>query len=336
MSESNKENEKKNIIEKEITKTNGLSALLTILISFFVDIAVFVGACYLLSKGSGVLGGILLVLTIIMIIVLFILCLGFHIINPNEAMVFTLFGNYYGTIKKPGFYYINPFAGGVNPAGKTSNAQIKIGEDNVQGGIVIGPKKVSTKVMTLNNEKQKVNDALGNPIIIGAVVIWKVSDPTKAVFNVDNYKRYLSTQCDSSIRNIATLYPYDAMDEEETVEKTLRGSSLEIAQCMTKELQDRVSDAGLEIIEVRITHLSYSEEIAAAMLQRQQAVAVIAARKKIVEGAVSMVKMAIDELGEEEIVLLDEERKAAMVSNLLVVLCGNKEAQPIVNSGSIY
>ena len=192
--------------------------------------------------------------------------------------------------------------------------------------------------ISLNNEKQKVNDMLGNPIIIGAVVIWKVVDPTKAVFNVENYKTYLSIQCDSTIRNISRLYPYDIVDDsdEEVGEQTLRGSSQEIAKGMTKELQERVEDAGLEILEVRITHLSYAEEIAAAMLQRQQAVAIIAARKKIVEGAVSMVKMAIDQLGEEEIVVLDEERKAAMVSNLLVILCGNKDAQPIVNSGSIY
>ena len=228
---------------------------------------------------------------------------------------------------------MNPFASAINPAGKTTVSTSTNGNVSVS---TVAVKKISTKVMTLNNEKQKVNDVLGNPIIIGAVVIWKVKDPTSAVFQVENYKKYLSTQCDSTIRNIARLYPYDVMDEGETEEKTLRGSSQEIAENMTSELQERVKDAGLEIIEVRITHLSYAEEIAAAMLQRQQAVAIIAARKKIVEGAVSMVKMAIDELGEEEIVVLDEERKAAMVSNLLVVLCGNKDAQPIVNSGSIY
>lgn len=189
--------------------------------------------------------------------------------------------------------------------------------------------------MTLNNQKQKVNDVLGNPIIIGSIVIWKVINPTKAVFNVEDYETFLSIQCDSTIRNIARLYPYDTM-EEDSDEKTLRGSSQEIADGMREELQKKVEIAGLEIQEVRITHLSYAEEIAAAMLQRQQAVAVIAARQKIVEGAVSMVEMAINQLNEEEIVVLDEERKAAMVSNLLVVLCGNKEAQPIVNSGSIY
>ena len=186
---------------------------------------------------------------------------------------------------------------------------------------------------------QKVNDALGNPIIIGSVVIWHVADPTRAVFAVDNFEDYLSIQCDSTIRNIARLYPYDSMkdgDDEDDGEKTLRGSSSEVSEIMQNELSQRVADAGLVIEDVRITTLAYSDEIAAAMLQRQQAVAIIAARQKIVEGAVSMVKMAIDQLSEDEVVVLDEERKAAMVSNLLVVLCGNKDAQPIVNSGSIY
>lgn len=332
------EEKKRNIqiTEKEITKRNGAAALLLIIAAFLADIAAFIVSVILLNSGGNLLGGVLLGGSILAFIVLIVLCGGFHIINPNEAMVFTLFGNYYGTVKAAGFYYLNPFVSAVNPAGKT-NATIVT--SNGVNAAAFREKKISTKVMTLNNEKQKVNDVLGNPIIIGAVVIWKVKDPTQAVFTVENYKRYLSAQCDSTIRNIARLYPYDVVDEEEADEKdekTLRGSSQKIAESMTKELQDRVKDAGLEVMEVRITDLSYAEEIAAAMLQRQQAVAIIAARKKIVEGAVSMVKMAIDELGEEEIVVLDEERKAAMVSNLLVVLCGNKDAQPIVNSGSIY
>lgn len=323
-----------NITEKEITTAKGWGALVLVLLGYVVDVAAFAAAIFLLAEEifeTG--GGILLVLSMIFMVIMIILSTGFQVINPNEAMVFTLFGKYYGTIKKQGFYYLNPFASAINPAGKTTVATTTNGNTSVS---TVREKKISTKVMTLNNEKQKVNDVLGNPVIIGAVVIWRVKDPTSAVFQVENYKKYLSIQCDSTIRNIARLYPYDVMDEEETEEKTLRGSSKEIAENMTSELQERVKDAGLEIIEVRITHLSYAEEIAAAMLQRQQAVAIIAARKKIVEGAVSMVKMAIDELGEEEIVVLDEERKAAMVSNLLVVLCGNKDAQPIVNSGSIY
>lgn len=333
-----KEKRNVNIIEKEITGTKGVIALISNIIGLLLSAAGLILACIMLDEGNSVAGGILLGVSIVAIIVFCILFGGLHIINPNEAMVLTLFGNYYGTIKKPGFYYVNPFASVANPATRGSAKTLEA-NSNSTGATTPVSKKISTKVMTLNNEKQKVNDVLGNPIIIGAVVIWKVADPTKAVFEVENYITYLSTQCDSTIRNIARLYPYDVMDEEEATEaeeKTLRGSSQEIAQSMTRELQERVKAAGLEILEVRITHLSYSEEIAAAMLQRQQAVAIIAARKKIVEGAVSMVKMAIDELGEEEIVVLDEERKAAMVSNLLVVLCGNKDAQPIVNSGSIY
>lgn len=331
------ENKKsKGIVEKEIVKKRGALALILLILGFAADIAAFVVSLMLLNGKSYMSGGILIGGSIVVCVVLIVICCGLHIVNPNEAMVFTLFGNYYGTIKAPGFYFLNPFVSAVNPAGKKNVTTVS---SNGVAAAVYKEKKISTKVMTLNNEKQKVNDVLGNPIIIGAVVIWRVKDPTQAVFQVENYKRYLSAQCDSTIRNIARLYPYDVVDEDEAGdkdEKTLRGSSLMIAECMTKELQDRVKDAGLEVMEVRITDLSYAEEIAAAMLQRQQAVAVIAARKKIVEGAVSMVKMAIDELGEEEIVVLDEERKAAMVSNLLVVLCGNKDAQPIINSGSIY
>lgn len=319
--------------EKEITSAKGGAGLAALLLGFAADVAVFVVSCILMEAENYVVGGSLLAASLLLFVLLVILCRGLHVINPNEAMVLTLFGKYYGTIKRPGFYYLNPFCTAINPAGRTA---VSTSTQNGVQTTVVGSRKISTKVMTLNNDKQKVNDVLGNPIIIGAVVIWKVKDPTSAVFNVENYKRYLSTQCDSTIRNIARLYPYDVMEDGETEEKTLRGSSLEIAQGMTKELQNRVQEAGLEVIEVRITHLSYAEEIAAAMLQRQQAVAIIAARKKIVEGAVSMVKMAIDELGEEDVVVLDEERKAAMVSNLLVVLCGNKDAQPIVNSGSIY
>ncbi|MBR5917039.1 MAG: SPFH domain-containing protein, partial [Lachnospiraceae bacterium] len=267
------------------------------------------------------------------IIFFFISCIlfgGLKTVKPNEAMVLTLFGKYHGTIKKSGFFLVNPFASAFNPGLTT------VTQPNGQR-ITVGSKTVSMKVRTLDNQKQKVNDILGNPIIIGAVVIWKVVDPTRAVFAVENYNNFLSIQCDSTIRNIARLYPYDDMDDNDGIdEKTLRGSSQEIADRMKEELQTRVADAGIEVIEVRITHLSYSEEIAAAMLQRQQAVAIIAARKKIVEGAVSMVEMAIDQLSENQIVNLDDERKAQMVSNLMVVLCGNKEAQPIVNSGSIY
>lgn len=327
-----------NVVEKEIKPFSGGVMLLLMLLWLGISILGIVGGSIFLSKATPNygLGAFFLTAGIVLFIALCVMLNGFHILNPNEALVMTLFGKYYGTIKKEGFYYTNPFAGAIHPARTTSvNEGINAGAATTATQTPPPGKKISTKTLTFSNEKQKVNDVLGNPIIIGAVVIWRVADPTKAVFNVDNYKTYLSIQCDSTIRNVARLYPYDTM-ENDADEKTLRGSSQEIAESMRVELQQRVSEAGLEIKEVRITHLSYAEEIAAAMLQRQQAVAVIAARQKIVEGAVSMVKMAIDQLGQEEIVVLDDERKAAMVSNLLVVLCGNKDAQPIVNSGSIY
>ena len=258
------------IEENEIVKAGGGAALAGLLIGFAADIAVMIWSSIQLAHSSYILGGILLGASILVITVLGIMCAGFKVLNPNEALVLTLFGRYYGTIKQPGFYYVNPFCTAVNPAAKT-NISIGTGlTDKEPVNATITNKKISTKVLTLNNERQKVNDVLGNPVIIGAVVIWKVKDPTKAVFQVENYKTYLSTQCDSTIRNIARLYPYDDVDEEgEQAEKTLRGSSQEIAEGMTRELQSRVEDAGLEVMEVRITHLSYAEEIAAAMLQRQ-------------------------------------------------------------------
>lgn len=327
----NENSKKESVTEKILHPFSGGAALLLLLFALFASIGVIVYSAFLLSDSHIAIGAILLTTGIIAVLVVCILLAGLKIVGPNEARVFTLFGNYYGTIQKAGFFYVNPFVCSVNPV-KTSTSSITIGESTASVQVKAN---ISTKTMTLSNEKQKVNDVLGNPVIIGSVVIWNVENPTKAVFNVENYSEYLSIQCDSTIRHIARLYPYDNI-ETDSEEKTLRGSSQEIADIMQKDLQERVRDAGLNIQEVRITHLAYSEEIAAAMLQRQQASAIIAARQKIVEGAVSMVKMAIDQLGEEEIVILDEERKAAMVSNLLVVLCGNKDAQPIVNSGSIY
>ena len=297
-------------------------------------------------------GGIRVLLSVLLCIVLPFLFGGLRSVRPNEALVLTLFGQYYGTIVKPGFFFVNPFARYNNPAYDSQASAEVTTEQTMPGksltfkssrtGTPRYKKTVSLKRATLDNGTQKVNDALGNPIIIGAVVLWHVEDPTKAVFNVENYTEFLSIQTDSTIRNMARLYPYDVFDdglEDDTdvkAEQTLRGSSQEIAEKMKVELAEKVAFAGLVIEEVRITHIAYAEEIAAAMLQRQQASAIIAARAKIVDGAVSMVKMAIDKLNDEDIVNLDEERKAQMVSNLLVVLCGNKDAQPIVNSGSIY
>lgn len=326
-----------NIEEKELHPASGMLMLIVTIIGALLGIALCVISPMTLSGG---MVGVGITVGVILAIIFCTLMGGLKIVNPNEALVLTLFGKYYGTIKKAGFFFVNPFSTAFNPAAPSFAEEIaaemesgKKGGKNAQKQKV--NKKVSTKTMTLNNAQQKVNDVQGNPVIIGSVVIWKVVNPTKAVFNVENYSEYLSIQCDSTIRNLARLYPYDTMEDDDD-EMTLRGSSFEIAEKMKEELQGKATDAGIEIMEVRITHLAYAEEIAAAMLKRQQAAATIAAREKIVEGAVGMVHMALDRLEGDDLVMLDDERKAAMVSNLLVVLCGDKEPQPIVNSGSIY
>ena len=274
-----------------------------------------------------------------------ILALGLKILKPQEALVLTLFGKYVGTLKGEGFYYVNPFCSGVNPAAKTRLGQsldVNGGGKAAKTELEAGGKKISLKVMTLNNARQKINDCLGNPVEIGVAVMWRVVDTARAVFDVDNYKEYLSLQCDSAVRNIVRLYPYDVSPNVDTTgdgvadEGSLRGSSQEVAARIRDELQAKADQAGLEILEARITYLAYAPEIAAVMLQRQQASAIIDARKMIVDGAVGMVEMALERLSEKQVVELDEERKAAMVSNLLVVLCGNHDAQPVVNSGSLY
>ena len=287
-------------------------------------------------------------LIMVMICVFWIPIMGLKVLKPQEALVLTLFGNYVGTLKGAGFYFVNPFCTSVNPAAHTHLGQSS-DVDKVAAAVQIaagkstaGSNKVSLKIMTLNNGRQKVNDCLGNPIDIGVAVMWKVVDTAKAVFTVDNYKEYLSLQCDSAVRNIVKIYPYDVAPGVDTTgdgqadDGSLRGSSEIVAKRIKDEIQAKVGDAGLEIVDARITYLAYSPEIAAVMLQRQQASAVIDARKMIVDGAVGMVEMALDRLNENHVVELDDERKAAMVSNLLVVLCGNHDTQPVVNSGSLY
>lgn len=325
------------IVEKELKLVSGMAMLFLFIAGLLVSIA-------LTAAGIAVMRGAAAVAAAAAGIILFVLFLilmgGLRIVKPNEALVLTLFGKYHGTIKREGFFFVNPFSAAFNPAVKgwaeELAEELEMGKkkDKSKKSVRTG-KGVSLKTMTLDNAKQKVNDVNGNPIIIGAVVIWKVVNPTKAVFNVENYGEYLSIQSDSIIRNTARAYPYDDFEEMDA-ELTLRSSSLEIADKMKQDLQKKVENAGLEIIEVRITHLSYAEEIAAAMLRRQQAAATIAAKEKIVEGAVGMVKMALEQLEEDQLVILDDERKAAMVSNLLVVLCGDKDPQPVINSGNIY
>ncbi|MEF9839738.1 MAG: SPFH domain-containing protein [Lachnospiraceae bacterium] len=310
---------------------------------------------YLASIGCIVLGAQfsvpLLVIGIIWACIGWIPFLGLKVIKPQEALVLTLFGDYVGTLKKEGFYFVNPFCTSVNPAASTKLSQS--GDVRSSNGKMVGAvserlsaeavnKHIPLKIMTLNNNRQKINDCLGNPIEIGIAVMWRVVDTAKAVFTVDNYKEYLSLQCDSALRNIVRVYPYDVAPDVDTTgdgvadEGSLRGSSAIVAARIKDEIQGKVAEAGLDIIEARITYLAYAPEIAAVMLQRQQASAIIDARKMIVDGAVGMVEMALNQLNENQVVVLDEERKAAMVSNLLVVLCGNHDVQPIVNSGSLY
>jgi regulator of protease activity HflC (stomatin/prohibitin superfamily) len=294
-------------------------------------------------------GVVLFVVGLVLLCVGWLPLIGLRVLKPNEALVLTLFGKYVGTIKGEGFYAINPFCIAINPAAKTKlNQSGDVGHKPLQGvtatahGIELVNKKISLKIMTLNNNRQKINDCLGNPVEIGIAVMWRVVDTAKAAFNVDNYKEYLSLQCDSALRNIVRLYPYDVAPGVDTTgdgledDGSLRGSSEVVASRIRDEIQKRVDEAGIEIIEARITYLAYAPEIAAVMLQRQQASAIIDARKMIVDGAVGMVEMALERLNDNGLVQLDEERKAAMVSNLLVVLCGNHDAQPIVNTGSLY
>ena len=337
--------------EKILTgKKHGMAALLGIIVLFMLALAGIIFGAVMIENDEN---PVLFISGMALVVLASILCGGLKVLKPQEALVLTLFGNYVGTLKEAGFYYVNPFCSSVNPAARTrlsqsgdvsdSTAMLAIAAGKAAGaGAETASKKISLKVMTLNNSKQKINDCLGNPIEIGIAVTWRVVNTAKAVFEVDNYKEFLSLQCDSALRDIVRIYPYDVAPNVDTTgdgvadEGSLRGSSEIVAAPIRDEIQDRVEEAGMEIIEARITYLAYATEIAAVMLQRQQASAIIDARKMIVDGAVGMVEMALERLNENHTVELDEERKAAMVSNLLVVLCGNRDAQPVVNSGSLY
>ena len=331
-------------------KKNGMAVLLGVIAIYILGVLGVLAFC------AHPWGGriVVLVLSIAVLALGWIPLCGLKVLKPQEALVLTLFGKYLGTLKGEGFYFVNPFCSAVNPAAKTrlnQSADVDGGKTGIQAALSAASqatsmeaasKKISLKIMTLNNARQKINDCLGNPVEIGIAVMWRVTDTAAAVFNVDNYKEYLSLQCDAALRNIVRIYPYDVAPNVDTTgdgqadEGSLRGSSEVVAGRIRDEIQARVAEAGLEILEARITYLAYAPEIAAVMLQRQQASAIIDARKMIVEGAVGMVEMALDRLSENKTVELDEERKAAMVSNLLVVLCGNRDAQPVVNSGSLY
>ena len=341
---------------KEIILENKKHGMRTLLICIAIELLSIAGlVCAAVMDENNVNDSVWVTLAIFSIIVMclaWIPLIGLRILKPQEALALTLFGKYIGTIKGEGFYAVNPFCVAVNPAAQTKLNQsgdvtqhkTAISATNSELNVSISQidKKISLKIMTLNNNRQKINDCLGNPVEIGIAVMWRIVDTAKAVFNVDNYKEYLSLQCDSALRNVVRIYPYDVAPGVDTTgdgvadEGSLRGSSDIVASRIRDEIQARVDEAGIEIIEARITYLAYAPEIAAVMLQRQQASAIIDARKMIVDGAVGMVEMALERLNENQLVQLDEERKAAMVSNLLVVLCGNHDAQPIVNTGSLY
>lgn len=344
----------KEIQEKEL-KGRKFGGLVLLGYLVLLALAIFTLVSKLAASGGPGPGDKLLVgLCIAYIALGWIFLLGLKVLRPQESYVMTLFGHYTGTLKGPGFFYVHPFSSAFNPAANTELGQsgdvrrvrrkLLDKEDEAEEISALTDKRISLKVMTLNNSRQKINDYLGNPVEIGIAVMWRVRDTAKAVFNVDNFKEYLSLQTDTALRNIVRQYPYDVnpnyeidtTGDGEPDDGSLRGSSEVVAQRIKQEIQSRVDFAGLEIVDARITHLSYAAEIAAAMLQRQQAAALIDARAMIVDGAVGMVDMALEKLQEGNIVDLDDERKAAMVSNLMVVLCSNSDVKPIVNSGSLY
>jgi regulator of protease activity HflC (stomatin/prohibitin superfamily) len=287
------------IREREATSVPGLAMLLVLLVALGVTVYVLV------TRAIGDSPGVIVSLVVLMVIDVFLIG-GLFIVNPNEGRVMQLFGNYVGTVKTAGLRWANPF---------------------------YTKKRISLRVRNFESARLKVNDLEGNPIEIAAVVVWRVVDTAEAVFEVDDYQNFVKVQTEAAVRNLATSYKYDAHEEDQM---SLRGNTVAVAEHMKKEIQDRLAKAGVEVMEARISHLAYAPEIAQAMLQRQQAGAIIAARQRIVEGAVGMVQMALDMLSQREILELDNERRAAMVSNLLVVLCGERATQPVINTGTIY
>jgi regulator of protease activity HflC (stomatin/prohibitin superfamily) len=287
------------IREREASALSGGFMLILLIVAFGLSVYGIIG-----SAGAGNVPGLLG--SIVVLIVTVISLIGLTVVNPNESQVVQLFGTYVGTLRKPGFWWVNPFS---------------------------MKRKISVRIRNFESAKLKVNDHDGNPIEIATVVVWRVVDTAEAVFEVDSYENFVKVQTEAALRNLASAHPYDAHNEGQM---SLRSHITEVAELLKKEVQDRLSKAGVEVIEARISHLAYAPEIASAMLQRQQASAVVAARTKIVEGAVGMVELALDALSKREVVELDNDRRAAMVSNLLVVLCSDRHAQPVVNAGTIY
>lgn len=287
------------IVEKSANKLNGFLMLFILLLLIALDI-------YLLVMGIQTNDPEILWIFIPLIFVIILVSSGFVVVQPNDSRVLILFGKYIGTVRDSGFWWVNPFS---------------------------VRRKVSLRIRNFNSEKVKVNDLHGNPIEIGAVIVWKVVDSAKAVFDVENYEQFIDIQSETAIRSLASEYPYDVEEEDKS---SLRGSPQEIADSLKNTVQTRLDIAGINIIEARISYLAYAQEIAQAMLRRQQAQAIIAARTKIVEGAVGMVEMALKALSEQNIVKLDEDKKATMVNNLMVALVSETEAQPVINTGTLY
>ena len=327
-------------VERAVRVQNGWVMLVVVIGLLLGDAALLIFSIQDGTRTSGQPDASLVVVCLFFLIVCVIMLRGFFTLQPNEARVLVLFGDYKGTVRTSGFHWGNPFyTNGYRLVGGLTVGEIQSKLTGTKTGAgassrqTMGRNKMSLRARTLNGDKLKVNDKRGNPIEIAAVVVWRVEDTAQAMFDVDNYEIYVPTQSESALRHLASLYSYDYGEDKEI---TLRSGVTEVSQALRTELQERLAKAGVVVDEARLTHLAYAPEIAQAMLRRQQAEAVIAARQKIVQGAVSMVDMALKELAEKQVLVLDDERKAAMVSNLMVVLCGESEVHPVLNTGTLY
>ena len=336
-------------VEKQARAASGWPMLFVTLAAYVASIWGMIQGIIILAAAEDagvpapVTGPVLLVGGIVLLIVAIIINCGFFSLQPGQARVLVLFGNYVGTVHDSGFYWANPFYArslGSDGAGASIDVSLEEGAPSVKAAAAA--KALSTKVAlrarTLNGDRLKVNDKMGNPIEIATVVVWHVADTAKALFDVDNYPSYVAMQTETALRHVASIYAYDHMEDDDASNQsiTLRSNIKEVSASLKEELDRRLAPAGVSVDDARLTHLAYAPEIAQAMLRRQQAEAIIAARKKIVEGAVSMVDMALKELSDGGVVEFDEDRKAVMASNLMVVLCGESEAQPVLNTGSLY
>ena len=329
-------------IEKKINAPSGWVMLFVTIALYLLSFGLLAAFILALESGSDGLGVFLLIAYCVMLTVAVILSCGFFTLQPGQARVCVLFGNYKGTVRDEGFRWANPFySRNLGMASDAESSGLEVNESGIKLGGSKGHShgsKISTRARTYNGDRIKVNDKMGNPIEIATVVVWRVVDTAKAVFDVDDYESYVYTVTETALRHVASIYSYDHMEDDDELANTitLRTNIEEVSEALRVELDRRLEMAGVDVVDARLTHLAYAPEIAQAMLRRQQAEAIIAARKKIVEGAVSMVDMAVEKLAEGGSIELDEERKAAMASNLMVVLCGDSEAQPVVNTGSLY